>query len=233
MGNCNSNSFGPCFTSQYYGIPEPPEETDTRKFVVSNLQNFLIFSALSIEDEISLSEISFMPGDDIVIQGDSNIDTLYLLRSGKASVLLNENKKEIILNVLTKGAIIGERAFLCQGARTATVRAMEQCSVVGITRLSLEKALGFDSIDMDAIDATTLQTEVLNRLEGIPLLQPLVGTSFIKKLANEMKLERYLPGDEIIRVGDVGEKFYFIDRGSISVVADFACDAQILFQQSV
>ena len=193
MGNCHS--YAAC-TSRHYEATPPPEETDARRFAVSSLQNFLIFKSISLEDDIVLSELSFMPGDDIVFQGDTQIDMLYLLRSGKCVVLQEQplegedgdggENVEVEINMLTKGCIIGERAFLCQSTRTATVRAVDQCSVVGITRTSLEKALGFDSIDPQSLQQMPggklqLQHELLSRLEKVPLMQILIGTKFIRK----------------------------------------------------
>ena len=70
MGNCNS--YAAC-TSRHYTPAPQPEETDTRRFAVSTLQNFLIFKAISLEDDIHLTEMNFMPGDDVVLQGDTAV----------------------------------------------------------------------------------------------------------------------------------------------------------------
>ena len=114
MGNCSNKDA------------REEEETDPRKFAISRLQNVCIFSSITLEDEIVLRELSFMPGDDIVVQGDDVIDLLYLLRSGNCSVI----KDGEVINMMSKGSIIGERAFLAQSTRTATVRAIDQCRYV-------------------------------------------------------------------------------------------------------
>jgi len=66
--------------------------------------------------------MSFQPGQDLCKQGDVG-DAAYVIISGDADILVNQNGNEIVVAQVGKDAVIGEIAVLCEVPRTATVRA--------------------------------------------------------------------------------------------------------------
>ena len=66
--------------------------------------------------------MSFQPGQDLCKQGDVG-DAAYVIISGDAEILVNQNGNEIAVANVSKDAVIGEIAVLCEIPRTATVRA--------------------------------------------------------------------------------------------------------------
>jgi ATP-binding cassette subfamily B protein len=56
-----------------------------------------------------------------------------------------------------------------------------------------------------------------NRLRRVPLFADLPAET-LALLASRLQLERYAPGETIIRQGDIGDRLYLIDRGRVEVV---------------
>lgn len=75
--------------------------------------------------------LKFNPGQDIVTQGDPG-DAAYIILSGEADVLVNNNGKMISVARLEENAVIGEIAILTGVPRTATVRAVGELTALRI-----------------------------------------------------------------------------------------------------
>jgi CRP-like cAMP-binding protein len=75
--------------------------------------------------------LRFNPGQDIVIQGDPG-DAAYIILSGEADVLINNNGEMIPVARLADNAVIGEIAILTGVPRTATVRAVGELTALRI-----------------------------------------------------------------------------------------------------
>jgi CRP-like cAMP-binding protein len=70
----------------------------------------------------SSDRVSYMAGEDLFRQGDMG-DAAYVLLTGKVDVLVDSPSGQIKLTEMSGNAIVGEIAILCDGVRTATVRA--------------------------------------------------------------------------------------------------------------
>lgn len=70
----------------------------------------------------SSDRVSYMAGEDLFRQGDMG-DAAYVLLTGKVDVLVDSPSGPIKLTEMSGNAIVGEIAILCDGVRTATVRA--------------------------------------------------------------------------------------------------------------
>jgi CRP/FNR family transcriptional regulator, cyclic AMP receptor protein len=78
-------------------------------------------------------EQSYKPGQEIVRQGDTGVGA-FIIRSGRVDVLQERDGKEIKLATLGPGEVIGEMALLDEFPRSATARAVEPTTVLGIQR---------------------------------------------------------------------------------------------------
>lgn len=122
-------------------IPMPDGVSDIRNV----LQKVEILSPLSPEELEALARDAivqdFAQGERIVQQGDIG-DTLYILRTGRASVrLADERGDEHELTVLVPGQFFGEMALLTGEARSANVDAVEDVEVVTIYKSAMEPIL--------------------------------------------------------------------------------------------
>ncbi|HLH26421.1 MAG TPA: ABC transporter transmembrane domain-containing protein [Chloroflexota bacterium] len=64
--------------------------------------------------------------------------------------------------------------------------------------------------------ATTVEA---SRLRRVPLFADLPPEA-LAAIASRLELERYAPGDTIIRQGDLGDKLYLVDRGQVEVTVN-------------
>ncbi|MBI4446427.1 MAG: cyclic nucleotide-binding domain-containing protein [Acidobacteria bacterium] len=86
-----------------------------------------------------------------------------------------------------------------------------------------EKRLGYDeSLAVSGLPPS-LRTEVclfLNReiIQKVPLFRA-ASEEFVRAIALEMRPVIYMPGDYIIRAGDIGEEMYFISQGTVEVLS--------------
>ena len=78
-------------------------------------------------------EQRYEPGEDIVRQGDTGVGA-FIIRSGKVDVIQDRGGKETKLSTLGPGEVFGEMALLDEFPRSATVRAVEPTTALGIQR---------------------------------------------------------------------------------------------------
>ncbi|HKZ81560.1 MAG TPA: FAD-dependent oxidoreductase [Pyrinomonadaceae bacterium] len=86
---------------------------------------------LKLGQSTGISHEHFEPGQDVFKQGDLG-DRLYIIASGRADVVRNEDGREIHLAQLGPGEYFGEMALLNQTTRNATVRCVESLNVLSM-----------------------------------------------------------------------------------------------------
>ena len=81
----------------------------------------------------SAVEQSYQPGQELVRQGDTGVGA-FIIRSGKVDIIQSKDGKETKLATLGPGDVIGEMALLDEFPRSATARATEPTTALGIQR---------------------------------------------------------------------------------------------------
>ena len=146
-----------------------------------------------------------------------------------------------LMGVGVFGYVIGSMASLLANIDPARVRHQEavervkafmkyrqipfglQARVLDYYEYLWEKRLGYDeSLAISALPPS-LKTEVslfLNReiIQKVPLFRT-ASEEFIRAIALEMQPVIFLPGDYIVRAGDLGEEMYFISQGAVEIVS--------------
>ncbi len=91
-------------------------------------------------DQKSLDAISnaaveqkYQPGQEIIRQGDTGVGA-FIIRSGKVEIVQEKGGKETRLALLGPGDVVGEMALLDEFPRSATARAVEPTTALGIQR---------------------------------------------------------------------------------------------------
>ncbi len=80
------------------------------------------------------SQRPFKAGDIIMRQGDVG-ENAYIIESGKVEISIHRpNGQELVVGTRSAGAIIGEMSLIDNAPRTATVRALENCALLEITK---------------------------------------------------------------------------------------------------
>jgi CRP/FNR family cyclic AMP-dependent transcriptional regulator len=86
-------------------------------------------------DAISNSAVeqSYEPGQEVVRQGDTGVGA-FIIRSGRVEVVQERGGKSERIGELKAGDVFGEMALLDEFPRSATVRAIEPTTCLGIQR---------------------------------------------------------------------------------------------------
>ncbi len=84
--------------------------------------------------------LTFEEGDMLFEQNDPG-DSAYVVLSGSAEVIVDNNGVNVVVATLEKNSIIGEIAILCDVPRTAGVRAASKLETLCISKEQLLKLL--------------------------------------------------------------------------------------------
>lgn len=103
--------------------------------------------------------LTFTEGQDLVVQGDMG-DSAYILVDGTADVIVNTPDGPLTVAKVSRNAIIGEIAIICDVPRTATVRATSE-----LTALRISKELFFQLVTEFPQMAVEMMRELARRLE--------------------------------------------------------------------
>lgn len=86
-------------------------------------------------------ERRFVPQDTLILKEGEPGTSAYLIQSGSVEVFTESNEKTIRLAKLETGQIFGEMALVFDEQRTASVKAIEDCNLIVITRQSFQQKL--------------------------------------------------------------------------------------------
>lgn len=92
----------------------------------------------------------FYRGDLIIRQGDDAFRAYYI-EKGRVEIVVNDGPHALKITELGPGDIIGEMALIEQGERTASVRALDDCTLTVIQRDELHRKI--ERIEDKAIKA--------------------------------------------------------------------------------
>lgn len=93
-------------------------------------------------------EKTYAPGQDIVVQGDKG-DTYYIVKSGQVAVLTGQTNttEPVLLAILGEGEGFGEEALIRDKPRNATVRALEETTVLALAKADFDRILMASYVD--------------------------------------------------------------------------------------
>ena len=90
---------------------------------------------------IPILERRFFPQDHVIMAEGDEAEVAYIIQSGSALVTKNKNGQEVELARLGVGDIFGETALMFDEPRMATIKALEDCNLIVITRQVMEEKL--------------------------------------------------------------------------------------------
>jgi CRP/FNR family cyclic AMP-dependent transcriptional regulator len=139
-----------------------------------------------------LERISVTAGHTIMREGEFG-NSAFLLQAGSVRVMVTKDEKSVEVARLGPGQIFGEMALVFDGPRTATVLAVEDCTLIVITRKMLNQKLEKSDPTIRAIVPMLMKrivqanNAVLNRDASIEDMVETVRTLY-------QNLEAGLPG---------------------------------------
>jgi CRP/FNR family cyclic AMP-dependent transcriptional regulator len=109
-------------------------------------------------------EQSYAPGQEIVRQGDTGVGA-FIIRSGKVDIVQDKDGKETKLATLGPGEVFGEMALLDEFPRSASARASEPTTLLGIQRWHFKGIL--ESHPQLALALLPILTRRIRNAEGM------------------------------------------------------------------
>jgi putative peptide zinc metalloprotease protein len=163
-----------------------------------------------------LKEERARSGDYIIRQGEQG-NKFYILKSGQVEVIISrKGESDLMAARLSRGDYFGEIALIKNVPRTASVKAVSDCSLLVLERSDFE-ALMSKKVDL----AVRIDRLIENRgfLIKLPLFAEFAPAQ-VAMAASRLVPERYQPGQPVIVQGEIGDSFFIIKEGRLDVLVD-------------
>lgn len=207
----SAEAYGLYNKKGYFCARTIDKEDETKHKIKQRLLQSFMFSALSendLEIVVDAMEIKTYNSNDVVIQQDDDGDELFVVGEGKLHCFRTEKGETNLVKTYKPGDYFGELALLYNAPRAATIIAVKD----NVILYSLDR-LTFNHIVKDS--AIKRRQKYEDILKGVKVLDSL-DTNERSKLVDALSEEKYSKGDEIIKQGEIGNKFYFIIEGKAS-----------------
>lgn len=153
-------------------------------------------------------------GEMIIRQGEQG-DKFYIIKSGQVEVVISrKGEADLIAARLSRGDYFGEIALIKNVPRTASVKAITDCSLLVLERTGFEKLMAQKVNLADRIDRLVENRGFLVKL---PLFSEFAPAQ-IAMAASRLIPERYDPGQAVISQGEIGDSFFIIKEGRLDVM---------------
>lgn len=176
------------------------QKTLTSNFLFKQLDENLKKTVIDV-----LTRKQFKKNDEIIKQGDEG-DFFYIIENGTVDFYVNGTK----VNSSGEGSSFGELALMYNSPRAATAIA---ASDDGVNCWALDR-LTFRRILLEGTFNKRIMYE--NFLKDVKVLSSL-SSHERSKLADALSTEIYHKGDKIVKEGEQGENFYFIESGTCQI----------------
>lgn len=192
---------------------QPPvyaKSAETQKRLHAKLSNAFLFAHLGEKEKgilvQAMQERSFDPEDWVIKQGDDG-DVLYVVGQGELDCYRKFTKDGSDEYLLTykSGDAFGELALLYNAPRAASIVAKTKCLLFALDRET------FNHIVKGAVIQRRNKFE--HFLSKIPVLDSLNGYEK-DKICDCLQTKTYQKDEYIIREGESGDVFYFIQSGT-------------------
>jgi ABC-type bacteriocin/lantibiotic exporter with double-glycine peptidase domain/CRP-like cAMP-binding protein len=157
----------------------------------------------------------FAFGDEIVREGDEP-DSLYVLTSGSARVVIRRNDADVMLGRLDAGSVFGEAALMAGARRTATVRASEDVEVLRLPREAFDALVDLHPEIAEALSAHIRMQEILRVLRLHPAFSVL-PLGVLSKFLDSFETLDVAAHDVIVHEGDPTDAIYAVADGRLTV----------------
>ena len=154
---------------------------------------------------------------EIVIREGENGDAFYIVASGILLVTRRDaHGVEVPLARLGEGAFFGEMALLRDGARTATVKVVDDAQVFEVSRELLEELIEQYPTVASAVKNFYRQRLLASAMATHPLFAAYPADQR-RELMAEFKSRSFAPGEVILQQGKKGNGLYVLLHGKVEV----------------
>src|SRR5437870_5120411 len=110
--------------------------------VLRTVPLFSLFSEEQLSSLVPALQHRSYPRNACILNAGEMTDTLYIILSGRARILIDDGHgREVILNVLGPNEFFGEMSLVDAQPRSATVKALDACEVLFISKAAFMKCL--------------------------------------------------------------------------------------------
>jgi len=193
-----------------------PKDYKTMCALEKAFQNNTLLRACDEEQRSAIFDAMFErivdEGDIIMNQGDIG-DNFYVIDVGEVEVLVSGQH---VTNIGENGTF-GELALIHGRTRAATVRALSKCKLWAIDRESYRRILMNSHLKKrDLYQEFLLKVKILQNLDEWERLT----------IADALEEVIFKAGEEVVKQGDQGNKFYMIIQGQADVTQHVALDEE-------
>jgi len=204
-------------------VPKMIKKTaEQRSRIKLRLSQSFMFSALDDkEQEIvidAMEEKQFEHGAFVIQQGETG-DHLYVVDSGSLDCFKQTSKDSEPKKVkeYVPGESFGELALLYNAPRAATVKVVEPATLFSLDRET------FNHIVKDAaVKKREKYDEFLSKVELLTTMDAYERS----KIADALKIQKFKKGEYIVKEGEKGDTFYFIEEGEAVATKLLTSDGQ-------
>lgn len=116
-------------------LPGQDPKLDRYRAIIAQSALFRGLPAAALDDLARRIQVRTRPAGTLIVAQDEPGDSMYLLASGRVKVaLFGENGRELTLSLLQPGDFFGEMALLDSRPRSANVVALDDATVLQLTR---------------------------------------------------------------------------------------------------
>ena len=130
------------------------------------LERMPIFGGIGIDTLqflLGLCPVVSVPANEFFFREHDQADSMFVLEAGKASVLKSWRGRDYLLRTLKQGDCFGEMALMDLCPRSASVRALEDCTAIRILAANLHQVYAQD-LKQFALIQMNMGREVCRRL---------------------------------------------------------------------
>lgn len=205
----SAEAYGEFNKKGSFKAPVNPKSAEQSDRILAKLNLSILFGPLDNKEKKVLCDamkvVEFKAGSKVIEQGAEGHE-LYVVDSGKLDCFKrfpNESSDRLLLTY-GPGDAFGELALMYNAPRAATIIAKESCVLFSLDRET------FNHVVKDAVIKRRQQfAEFLGK---IALLDSLTGQEK-EKISDCLQTALFRPGDYVIRQGDRGDRFYFVQEG--------------------
>jgi cAMP-dependent protein kinase regulator len=182
-----------------------------------------LFSDLSHDEFLAviekLSPADVGPGDMIIKEGEAG-DSIFIIVSGQVSIFRrDEDKNEVWITNLGEGSFFGEFGYFSGQKRFASVKAVEDTTLLEISRKDLESVTAKHPRVRDVL-LKFYKERILDTLLAISPLFCVLSPEERGGLMKEVSFSTYKRGVRIVQEGDTGDRMYVIISGEVEVITE-------------
>ncbi|MBN2225183.1 MAG: cyclic nucleotide-binding domain-containing protein [Deltaproteobacteria bacterium] len=182
-----------------------------------------LFSDLSHDEFVAVIE-KLTPADVgaegmIIRQGEPG-DSIFIVVSGQVSIFRrDEDKNEVWITNLGEGSFFGEFGYFSGQKRFASVKAVEDTTLLEIGRKDLESIIAKHPRVREVM-FKFYKERILDTLLAISPLFCVLSPEERGRLMKEVSFSTHKKGTRIVREGEVGDLMYVIISGEVEVATE-------------